>query len=170
MTRGRVTGSWAIAAAMAIALLSGCAPAAPAPSPTPTGFASEEEAFAAAEETYRAYVAALNSARIDSSNANPYELLSGAALSAERDATGVLEERGWRISGLTEVTGAKGSWWTSSQVELLICVDSSETRVFDENGNDVTPSGRPEIAELAVRASWGHPIKITDTEVVSESC
>ncbi|HOQ22628.1 MAG TPA: hypothetical protein PLN62_09415, partial [Microbacterium sp.] len=47
------------AALLALALVTGCAPE-PAPTPTPTGFASDDEAFAAAEATYRAYVDALN--------------------------------------------------------------------------------------------------------------
>jgi ABC-type oligopeptide transport system substrate-binding subunit len=45
--------------ALALALTTACAPD-PAPTPSPTGFASQEEAFAAAEATYRAYVDALN--------------------------------------------------------------------------------------------------------------
>ncbi len=45
---------------LAAVTLSACAPT-PTPSPTPTAaFASEEEAFAAAEEVYRAYIAASN--------------------------------------------------------------------------------------------------------------
>ena len=48
------------AAAAVVVMLSGCV-AEPAPSPTPTSpFASEEEAFAAAEDTTRAYVDANN--------------------------------------------------------------------------------------------------------------
>lgn len=49
----------AVGAVLAVVLVSGCTPT-PEPTPTPTGFANEEEAFRAAEETYRAYVDALN--------------------------------------------------------------------------------------------------------------
>ncbi|MET0860918.1 MAG: hypothetical protein ABW091_07810, partial [Microbacterium sp.] len=59
-----------VALVLASAALSGCTPQ-PAPTPTPTGFATEDEAFAAAEETYRAYVDALN--QVDLSDPETFE-------------------------------------------------------------------------------------------------
>ena len=58
MRIARRTAGLLIALAIATTV-SACTPE-PAPTPTPTGFASEDEAFRAAEETYRAYVDALN--------------------------------------------------------------------------------------------------------------
>ena len=49
----------AIVLALALGLTTACQPE-PSPSPSAPAFANEEEAFAAAEETYRAYVDALN--------------------------------------------------------------------------------------------------------------
>ena len=53
-----------LAAFAVVGALVGCAPSSE-PTPTPTGFASEAEAFEAAEATYRAYVDATNAQRMD---------------------------------------------------------------------------------------------------------
>src|SRR5688500_5990965 len=58
------------APALVTGLLAGCA-GDPEPAETTHGFASEEEAFAAAEETYRAYVDALN--QVDLSDPETFE-------------------------------------------------------------------------------------------------
>ncbi|MCB8044373.1 hypothetical protein JM654_09380 [Microbacterium oxydans] len=58
---------------LGVMVLAGCTPS-PAPTPTPTAvFASEEEAFAAAEETFTEYVLALN--EIDTSDPTTFERL-----------------------------------------------------------------------------------------------
>ncbi len=74
---GRVNPAWmrsltALAlVAMVAPVVAGCAPD-PAPAPTTAvSFSSEEEAFAAAEETYRAYVDALN--QVDLSDPGTFE-------------------------------------------------------------------------------------------------
>ena len=55
-----------------ILLLAGCAPTPPGPSPEPSVvFMTDDEAFAAAEATYRAYVDALN--QVDLSDPDTFE-------------------------------------------------------------------------------------------------
>ncbi len=74
-----------VALAMVVPLATGCQPD-PAPSPTGPAFATEEEAFAAAEETYRAYVDALN--QVDLSDPETFEAVyawtTGDANASER--------------------------------------------------------------------------------------
>ena len=60
----------AIVLALALGMTTACQPE-PAPSPSGPVFANEEEAFAAAEETYRAYVDALN--QVDLSDPETFE-------------------------------------------------------------------------------------------------
>ena len=59
-----------LALALALGMTTACQPE-PAPSPSAPVFANEEEAFAAAEETYRAYVDALN--QVDLSDPETFE-------------------------------------------------------------------------------------------------
>ncbi len=60
----------ALVLALALGMTTACQPE-PAPSPSAPVFANEEEAFAAAEETYRAYVDALN--QVDLSDPETFE-------------------------------------------------------------------------------------------------
>ncbi|MDN3443657.1 hypothetical protein [Microbacterium sp. APC 3901] len=138
------------AATIAIALSSvlGCAPE-PAPVPTPTpAFASEEEAFAAAEEVYRAYNDALNESRItDNAVTNPRKYLAGPALESDIDATRYLQEQGLKIVGEGQIVDFAGTTagLTSGGVEVTakVCLDVSRTQVLDASGRDVTPHDRP---------------------------
>ncbi|MFT3799426.1 hypothetical protein [Microbacterium sp.] len=157
MTR-RMRGTAAILAAAALcALLAGCAPE-PAPTPTPTGFASEEEAFAAAEATYRAYVDAVNARRTDAdSQPAPNDFLSGSALQDSIDGAGLLEDAGRHIVGATEAKSIERIAASQSSATLAVCVDSSQTRVLDSHGADVTPTDRAETFLLRVEVVYAVP-------------
>lgn len=123
-------------------LATGCMPE-PAPTPSPTGFASEEEAFAAAEETYRAYVDAVNARREDpTSEPAPTDFLTGSAYNDEIDTQQALEERGWRIQGETHVVSIEGVGASVDTTKVAACIDASGTRVLDVSGADVTPLDR----------------------------
>ena len=154
--------------ALAVTTMSACAPE-PQPSPAPTpAFASEEEAFAAAEEVYRAYNEAVNAERRGDPDAEPRDYLVGLALDGDTNARQILGGEGLVISGdgvIADITneGAEISSGNVS-VEMRVCLDVSSTRVLDESGSDVTPEGR----QLRV------PLRITMTDsahglVISES-
>ena len=143
----------AVAAFVAL-MLGGCAPAPPPrPSVTPA-FASEAEAFAAAEEVYRAYLDAAAARAADSPVADPQSYLSGVALSGDIDAQRVLAEAGLKIVGASQVidfTGVRAK--TDSAVALVvadICVDLRDSRVVNQRGVDVTPSDRADTSLLRV--------------------
>jgi len=142
---------WCTAATV---VLVGCTPEAaptPLPLPTATGFASDEEAFAAAEATYRAYVDAVNARRADPDAPDPTTFLSGQALRSELETRQFLLDRGLAIKGDTSASTIERLDWTNQDVLVLICLDSSNTRVLDAAGEDVTPVKRESRSAIEVR-------------------
>jgi len=144
---------------LAGATLSACAPT-PEPSPTPTAaFASEEEAFAAAEETYRAYTEALNKVEID--EPATYEALaaysSGDFEAADRKSFSELHAEKYELQGETRVMRFTGleSEPPYNEVLALACLDVSDSRVVDESGSSVVPPDRPDVnaVQLTFRLS-----------------
>jgi hypothetical protein len=144
-----------VGAALAAVTIWGLVACTPAPTPTPTGFTSEDEAFLAAESTYRAYVDAVNARREDSdSPVDPNSYLTGEALESSIRAQKRLDERGVRLRGTTTVHAVTGRSASGTRVTLEICVNSAETRVLDEHDNDVTPAEREDLGSLEVDFVW----------------
>lgn len=156
--RGRMTArrSAALLAATALAAaLTACAPAsAPTPSPTPTGFASEEEAFAAAEATYRAYVDALNQVDLsDPATFEPvYALLDGEASDEERQTLSTYHAEDLTVEGETRVTVLEPMDWDPDvrTTTLAACVDVSGVDVVNAEGESVVTGDRPDVQSVLV--------------------
>ncbi|WP_261393693.1 hypothetical protein [Microbacterium esteraromaticum] len=132
-------------AGLALAMLAGCSPQ-PEPTPTETPlFASEEEAFAAAEETYRAYVQAVNDSRLDdSSSFEPvFELLTGSALTAERETTSLYHAEQLSRTGDTTFDSFSPLETDGSRVVANLCIDVSEVELLNAEGQSVVPADRP---------------------------
>ena len=149
--RRRRTSPLAILSALALsgAALVGCTPEAK-PTPTPTAaFASEEEAFAAAEEVYRAY----NDATA-TPDADPSVFLTATALEDYLDGEEYYSASGLTMEGPTKVlsfefeTADIGS--RIGTISSEICIDISSSRVIDSTGTDVTPADRASLWRLAV--------------------
>ncbi len=89
-----------IALALAVCVMTGCQPE-PEPSPSAPAFATEEEAFAAAEETYREYVDALN--QVDLSDPETFEAVyswtTGDANAGARESFSEMHADGWTVAG-----------------------------------------------------------------------
>ncbi len=144
-----------LAATVLAAALSACAPtASPTPSPTATGFASEEEAFAAAEATYRAYVDALNEVDLsDPATFEPvYAQTTGEALSSEKKGLTEYHSSGLRVSGKTEILLIEGTRWdrTSGSITLDACTDVSAIDVVNAEGESQVSPDRPDIQTIRV--------------------
>lgn len=145
----------ATAVVAVVVVLSGCV-AEPAPSPTPTApFSSEEEAFAAAEETYRAYVDALND--VDLSDPETFEAVyawtTGEANADERTNLSAMHGDKWTVSGQTKVINFVGREFLPAAVEIVsavLCSDVSEIDVRDENGKSMVGLDRPDQYALSV--------------------
>jgi len=141
----------------ALALLTGCIARDPIPAPptTPTTaplFADEDEALAAAEEAYRAYLAMVN------------QIANEGGQAPERIATFVTDEQ--YINELTSFeryvstdSHSEGALiadsfelqsYSDDQIVTYLCLDASETRIVTSSGVDITPTDRTARASLQV--------------------
>ncbi|WEG08076.1 hypothetical protein PU630_12610 [Microbacterium horticulturae] len=138
----------------ATALVAGCAPQ---PDPTPTrtaAFASEDEAFAAAEETYRAYVDALNNVDLSdpATFEDVYKWETGDRLSGDKKALTSYYAQGATMSGASRVVvlepvEADGAL---SSLALAACVDVSTVDIRDGNGASLVATDRPDVQSIRV--------------------
>lgn len=148
----------------------GCvgAPPAETPSPSFTGFATEDEAFAAAEAVYERYIESGNMAREGRVDADPTSYLTGAALDEELSGQRRLTSEGLTLSGPTLFVGYDAISSVDGVVDILVCHDQSQVRVLDASGNDVTPDGRSDTAayEVTLRSEDG-ALKIASLEGVA---
>lgn len=139
----------------ALLLLAGCTPE-PLPSPTPTpAFASEEEAFAAAEATYREYTDALNQVDFDDADTfeNVYARLSGPAAESTRRTFSQFHADHFRSTGTTRFSAFTlvSADLTSGVVHTSVCSDVSDVEVLDASGTSVVSKDRPPRQLLSVR-------------------
>lgn len=147
-------------AALAAAALTGCA-ADPAPIETTPAALSDAEAFAAAEETYRAYVDALNA--VDLSNPSTFEpvyaLTTGDVNADFRTSFSEMHANGWTVSGESVVRSLTPIERQSvSDVTLEACLDVTEVAVRDDSGTSVVEPDRADIqlvtAHLVEDGGW----------------
>lgn len=155
---------------VAAASLAACGPA-PAPTPTPTAaFASEEEAFAAAEATYRAFTRRLNEIDLaDPRTFEPlFELSSGEFESADRKAYSSMHAKGFTIDGTTTILSFEGTKadLPRNVVEAEVCLDVSDVTVVDSAGASQVDPNRPNIYALDVAfVSDGRSLTIDSASV-----
>ena len=151
--RSRIASALA-AALLAGALTVGCTPT-PEPSPTPTGFATEEEAFAAAEETYRAYVDALNA--VDLSDPETFEDVyawtTGEANAGERKTFTDLHAKGLTVTGSSTAALVEPHGGFDADIlalQLAVCLDVSNVDLTDEAGESVVSPNRGDVQSMLV--------------------
>ncbi len=123
------------AAMLALALAAGCTPT-PEPTPTPTGFASDAEAFRAAEETYRAYVDALN--QVDLRDPKTFEPVfawtTGDALATDKKSFTAMHADGWQMTGKSRVESVRGQEVVGDNITAVACLDVSDVAIVDAEG------------------------------------
>lgn len=133
--------------ALAATALSACTPT-PEPTPTPSAaFASEEEAFAAAEEVYRAYMDAFNQVDLrDPSTFEPvFQYSTGDYLSSEKESLSQLHAEGHLRDGAIKIVTFEGTVYDGGDhVEAITCNDVSATTFTDEDGTNLVPKDRPD--------------------------
>ncbi|WP_281652341.1 hypothetical protein [Microbacterium aurum] len=165
--RWRLTAH-AAAVMLALAALTACTPD-PTPTPSPTGFASDEEAFAAAEDTYRAYIDASNAQREDpDSLPSPTDFLTGDALTESIAATQQLNDAGLELEGPMSIVSVRGDDWDPSTATISVCMNYSDTRVVDKSGNDVTPESRSDVGSLKVQVIYASPTPLIAQSIVGD--
>jgi hypothetical protein len=159
-------------AAFALGQLLGCAPQ-PAPGPTPTpSFASEEEAFAAAEEVYRAYNDAGN-ARRGEANADPQQFLTGAALEGDIDTQNILQSRSLFPVGAAAIDSIRGEASDLASnvatITMVVCLDVSAVSLLNDAGVDVTPSERGDmVAQEVILMGDTRSLLISDASTMDD--
>ena len=135
-------------------VIAGCT-SAPAPTPSPTAaFASEEEAFAAAEATFSDYVRALNAVETtEPATFEPlFDLSSGGVERADRENFSAMHADGKVIQGDTRVLAFKGLRSTDpfTKVTASLCVDVSEVKITNPDGSSAVTPDRPDVYGLEV--------------------
>jgi predicted small lipoprotein YifL len=154
----RVIGSVVVLGMLA---LTGCGGGDPLPTlpPTPTAtpvFASEEEALAAAEAAYAAYLEMSNlissEGGVDPERIEPF--VTDQRLVDELRGFGTLSELNLRTVGTSSFTVLELQRYEESdggaEIAFYACSDLSGSRVIDEAGEDVTPPERDDRMVLEV--------------------
>lgn len=139
--------------ALVAGVLVGCTPTETIAPGAPT-FATEEEAFAAAEAVYRTYTEATNSVRAGDASADPFVYVVGNAYELDLRAAQDVIDLGVRLKGHAEVirlVPQSADLVNSPQTMVAVmCMDWSGVRVIDADGVDITPPTRADIAGLLV--------------------
>lgn len=144
-----------VALAMVVVLAGCVGEPAPAPTPTPTApFASEEEAFAAAEETYRAYVDALN--QVDLSDPETFEAVyawtTGELNASDREGLTTYHAEGISKSGTSVARLVDPNTADGASVRAAVCLDVSNIDLVDMSGDSVVSPDRVDVQSLTVVA------------------
>jgi hypothetical protein len=148
----------ALALALVIGVATGCQPQ-PEPSVSAPAFTTEEEAFAAAEETYRAYVDALN--QVDLSDPETFEAVyawtTGDANAGARKSFSEMHAKDWTVSGVNSFDSFAPTSYSSESaavVRAAVCLDVSDVDVTNSSGDSVVPLTRrdrqPAVVTFAV--------------------
>ncbi|MFG6401101.1 hypothetical protein [Microbacterium sp. P04] len=144
----------AVALAGLIGLMSGCV-GEPTPTETTPTFSSEEEAYAAAEETYRAYVDALN--QVDLSDPETFEpvfaLTTGDANANARKTFSEMHANGWIVGGDSVATVVEHAGVESGAPALAVCLDVSSVTVTDQSGASVVAADRGDVQSMKILTS-----------------
>ena len=90
------------------------------------------------------------------------QVLTGQAMEAAMQADDVLAELDLTQSGQTEFFDLE----QTSENSWTFCLDLSDTKIFDQNGNDLTPPNRPTQLPMMMNVdSSGSATKITQLEI-----
>ena len=159
---------------MLAALVSGCA-ADPSVEPTPTPtFANEDEAFAAAEATYRAYVDALN--QVDLADPATFEEVyawtTGEANASAREYLSQLHSEEVKLLGSSRVARIWSELGDQPTI-VSVCLDVSEVELLDVNGRSIVDANRPNEQSFKVKLQSSryaaHGLLISEFEGGDES-
>lgn len=154
-------------------VIAGCTPE-PTPQSSPTLlFSTEQEAFAAAEATYRAYNQATNAYLSDHEAADPFGFTVGTAHEELLETTQYLQREKLSIEGRSSIASFSKLSVALDQepvsVSAMACTDVSATRIVNEVGVDVTPADRFDIAPLKVTlVLLPEGFRVSDSVLASE--
>lgn len=151
-----------------ITALAGCS-ATPTPTPTTTpAFASEEEAFAAAEETFTRYAAATNAT--DLSDPDSFEAvfdwLVADALAAARENYSQFYALEITRSGTSEFDSFTIAQYAPAILTAHLCLDVTKVELINSDGSSAVPEDREprqaiEVELVPARTATGLAISST---------
>lgn len=139
-----------LAISIASLTLVGCSTTTPEAIPTSSSveqapaFASDEEALAAAQAAYAEYLSVSDQIARDGGS-NPERLkplVSGDQYSQEINSFEAYSSGGLRSVGEMTFDTFHKAGQDQSDISFYLCLDSSQSRVFNELGEDVTPHER----------------------------
>lgn len=141
-----------------ILLLAGCAPTPPGPSPEPSVvFMTDDEAFAAAEATYRAYVDALN--QVDLSDPDTFEAVyawtTGEANANARAYLSQLHAASASVTGRSDIERFTGTRRAGQLIVALACLNVETVELWDATGSSLVEPSRPATQAFAVEFELG---------------
>jgi hypothetical protein len=158
-------------------LLSGCSNP-PDPVTSTPAFDTEQQAFAAAEQTYRNYVDALN--QVDLSDPATFEEVyrwtTGDANAGARKTFSQMHADGWTVTGRNEFDGFTATEFSASdsasRVVARVCLDVTDVLVIDADGESRVPidrvNRRPAVVTFAVEGT-ATGLAITTSQAVTGS-
>ena len=174
----------AAGAAVLLVVLAGCDEPPPhvTPVPTPsvtTVFASDEEALAAAEEAYRAYLAVADQIFAEG-GADPERLSAVAAppqLTVDLQGFEEVVEEGQHSVGLTTFRDIALQRYDPTVSEdtiiVYLCEDVSGVDVLDRHGSSLVTPSRPNLVTYQVSFGFdfqANQLMVSDKEAWSASC
>ncbi len=153
--------------------LTGCFGEPPAPSvtPSPTGFATNEEAYAAAEQAYRDYIDATNLRNEGRVGPDPAQYVTPAIAENLSENAAQRKAEGITITGRARILDIAIQSGDTERVLLQACLDQTSVRQIDSSGADVTPSDRANIPAMKytfIRES--NRMLMSDAVMIGESC
>lgn len=163
----------ALAALALLLAVTGCS-AEPEPEPTPTTlvFETDEEAYAAAEAVYRAYLIETN--KVDYADPGAYSLvepyLTGSYAKSERKSMSAAYADGITKKGDFVPLWVRGVERTDNgDVVLIVCDDLSTVARFNADGTSRVHPDRPDAAARRITFSIvGPQLRITSAELETD--
>jgi hypothetical protein len=167
-----------VALVLTVGVATGCSSPAAAPELSPT-FTSKDQAFAAAEATYRAYVDALN--KVDLSDPSTFEGVyawtTGELNGRDRKNFADWHAKGYSLFGDAQVDSVSPRDANLAEQTVVIdaCYDVSGVDVRDDSGESLVSAERPDIQSLQVTfvgsATAPHGLVMSSIDPASdESC
>lgn len=140
----------ALALLLPLVVLAGCVgPPVVTPVPTPTAtpvFASDEEALAAAEDSYRAYLAAVDLSLATKDGSGLSRVATGNALAEALESVQGFIEKGETLVGQSSFRSMTLiSQTLDGRVDTYACLDISKTDVIDGMGKTIVPPDRANV-------------------------
>lgn len=159
------------ALALIAGAVAGCAPT-PAPTPTPTAaFASEEEAFAKAEEVYRAYIDAFNAIELDdpATFESVFKFTADGYEASEREDLSAMHAEGYVRGGEIVIMRFLAQSFDGEKVVATTCNDVSTTTFVNKEGVSVVPADRPGRVSLELTFSTeGEDLRLSKAESIED--